>query len=157
MSRYNEVYAALKKDPGDPVMTKRTARFNAKQITAQEAAALVRSGMWIDYGAMLGQPDAFDAALAARKDELRSIKIRSCMSFRPRAVLEADPAGEHFCWISLHFSGYDRKKHDSGIAHYLPVHLGEIPDYYRRFIEPVDMRGPEDLPDGRKWIFQLQH
>ena len=139
MSRYNEVYAALKKDPGDPVMTKRTARFNAKQITAQEAAALVRSGMWIDYGAMLGQPDAFDAALAARKDELRSIKIRSCMSFRPRAVLEADPAGEHFCWISLHFSGYDRKKHDSGIAHYLPVHLGEIPDYYRRFIEPVDM------------------
>ena len=92
MSRYHEVYAAWK--------TKRTARFNAKQITAQEAAALVRSGMWIDYGAMLGQPDAFDAALAARKDELRSIKIRSCMSFRPRAVLEADPAGEHFCWIS---------------------------------------------------------
>lgn len=29
--------------------------------------------------------------------------------------------------------------HDAGIAQYLPVHLGEIPDYYRRFIEPVDI------------------
>ncbi len=29
--------------------------------------------------------------------------------------------------------------HDAGIAHYLPVNLGEIPDYYRRFIDPVDM------------------
>ncbi len=117
----------------------RSSASKAKQITAREAASFVRSGMWIDYGAMLSQPDAFDAALALRRDELQGVKIRSCMSMSPRAVLEADPDGEHFCWISLHFSGYDRKKHDAGIAHYLPVHLGEIPDYYRRFIDPVDV------------------
>lgn len=120
-------------------MTKHSAGCKAKQITAQEAVSLVRSGMWIDYGAGLAQPDAFDAALALRRDELRGVKIRSCLSTRPRAVLEADPDGEHFCWISLHFTGYDRKKHDAGIANYLPVNLGEIPDYYRRFIEPVDI------------------
>jgi acyl-CoA hydrolase len=120
-------------------MTKRSVGGKAKHITAQEAASLVRSGMWIDYGAGLAQPDAFDAALAVRMDELRGVKIRSCLSIRPRAVLEADPDGEHFCWISLHFTGYDRKKHDAGIAHYLPVNLGEIPDYYRRFIDPVDI------------------
>jgi len=116
----------------------RSSASKAKQITAREAASFVRSGMWIDYGAMLSQPDAFDAALALRRDELQGVKIRSCMSMSPRAVLEADPDGEHFCWISLHFSGYDRKKHDAGIAHYMPVHLGEIPDYYRRFIDPVE-------------------
>jgi len=95
--------------------------------------------MWIDYGASLCQPDVFDAALARRTDELHGVKIRACLTLRPRAVLEADPQGEHFFWINLHFSGYDRRKHDAGIANYLPVNLGEIPDYYRRFIDPVDI------------------
>ena len=100
---------------------------------------MVRSGMWIDYGAVLAQPDVFDAALAARKADLRGVKIRACLSTRARAVLEADPEGAHFNWINLHFSSYDRRKHDAGIASYLPVNLGEIPDYYRRFIDPVDI------------------
>ena len=38
----------------------------ARKITAEDAAALVRPGDWLDYGAVLAQPDAFDAALAAR-------------------------------------------------------------------------------------------
>ena len=111
----------------------------ATRVTAAEAAALVRSGMWLDYGTTLVQPDTFDTALAARKDELRNVKIRSCLTMRPRAVLEQDPEGEHFFWFSLHFSGYDRRQHDAGRANYLPVNLGEIPDYYRRFIDPVDV------------------
>ncbi len=117
----------------------RTASAPARRITADQAAAFVRSGMWIDYGAVLCQPDVFDTALAARISELRNVKIRACLSTRPRAVLEADPEGAHFHWINLHFSAYDRRKHDAGIANYLPVNLGEIPDYYRRFIEPVDI------------------
>jgi hypothetical protein len=32
----------------------------AKTIPAPEAAGLVRSGDWLDYGAVLAQPDAFD-------------------------------------------------------------------------------------------------
>jgi acyl-CoA hydrolase len=111
----------------------------ASRISAGEAAALVRPGMWLDYGAVLGQPDAFDDALAARLGEVSEISIRSVLSARPRAVLEADPDGRHVHWASTHFSGYDRRKHDAGIAHYLPVNLGEVPDYYRRFIDPPDI------------------
>ncbi len=112
----------------------------AKRITAEVAAALVKPGMWLDYGAVLGQPDAFDAALGKRVGQhLSGINIRSCIAPRPRAVLEADPDGSHVQWFSTHFGGYDRKKHDAGISHYLPVNLGEIPDYYRRFIDPVDI------------------
>lgn len=120
-------------------MTMRAAAREARRISAQEAAGLVRSGMWIDYGATLAQPDVFDAALAERKDALAGVKFRSCLTTRPRAVVEADPEGRSFQWFSTHFSGYDRKKHDLGLAHYLPVNLGEIPDYYRRFIDPVDI------------------
>jgi acyl-CoA hydrolase len=95
--------------------------------------------MWLDYGVALCQPDVFDKALATRKETLRNVKIRSCLSMRPRAVVEDDPDGRHFFWFSWHFSGYDRKKHDAGRSSYMPVNLGEVPDYYRRFLDPVDI------------------
>jgi acyl-CoA hydrolase len=112
---------------------------SARRITAAETAGLVKSGDWVDYGAVLAQPDVFDRALADRKGELRDVKIRACLSLRPRAVIEADPEREHFHWYNWHFGGYDRKKHDAGLCHYIPCNLGEISDYYRRFIEPPDI------------------
>ena len=120
-------------------MVRRIAGHPAQRISAEAAAALVRSGMWIDYGAVLAQPDAFDRALAARSGELQGVKIRACLSTKPRAVLEADPDARSFFWLNSHFGGYDRRKSDAGVGNYLPVNLGEIPDYYRRFIEPVDI------------------
>ncbi len=108
-------------------------------VSPEEAAGLVKSGMWLDYGAALCQPDIFDKALAARKDELTNVKIRSCLSMRPRAVLEEDPEGKSFHMFSWHFSGYDRRKHDAGRCNYVPLNLGEVPDYYRRFLDPVDI------------------
>ena len=108
-------------------------------ISAEHAANLVKSGMWLDYGLANCQPDVFDKALAARKDELENVKIRSCLTMRPRAVIEEDPEGKHFHMFSWHFSGYDRKKHDAGRCNYMPLNLGEVPDYYRRFLDPVDI------------------
>ena len=61
-------------------------------ISSEQAASFVKSGMWLDYGATHCQPDVFDKALAARKDELENVKIRSCLSVRPRAVIEQDRA-----------------------------------------------------------------
>jgi acyl-CoA hydrolase len=120
-------------------MLMRVAGAPARTISADEAANFVRSGMWLDYGVGLCQPDVFDKALAARRDSLENVKFRSCLSMKPRAVIEADPEGKHFFWFSWHFSGYDRRKHDCGRCNYLPLNLGEVPDYYRRFLDPVDM------------------
>ena len=120
-------------------MIKRNAAAAAKHISAAQAAALVKSGDWIDYGTSLCQPDVFDHALAARVSELSNVKIRSCLSIKPRAVLDADPMAQHFHMFSWHFSGYDRKKHDAAQMNYMPLNLGEVPDYYRRFIAPVDV------------------
>ena len=112
---------------------------HATRLSAVDAAALVASDMRLDYGFGVGQPDAFDEALAGRKDDLRGVQIRSCFSLRPRAVLEADPTGGHFHWLSWHFSGYDRKQADAGRGTYIPMNFGEAPDYYRRFVEPSDI------------------
>jgi acyl-CoA hydrolase len=108
-------------------------------ISSEYAASFVKSGMWLDYGSSLCQPDVFDQALAGRRDELENVKIRSCLSMRPRAVIEADPEGKHFHMFSWHFSAYDRMKHDAGCCNYVPLNLGEVPDYYRRFLAPVDI------------------
>lgn len=114
-------------------------KLKAKTITAEAAAALVKSGDWVDYGMALAMPEAFDRALAARKDELRGVRIRSGVSMSPRAVLEADPRGEHFLWMNWHFSGYDRSRNVDGRCSYIPMNFGEAPDYYRRFVDPIDI------------------
>ena len=79
----------------------------ARRISAEGAVALVRSGDWLDYGAVLGSPDAFDTALAERVGELHDVKIRGCLSVRPRAVLAADPEREHFHFFNWHLSGWE--------------------------------------------------
>jgi acyl-CoA hydrolase len=120
-------------------MELRVANAPAQEISADTAANLVKSGMWLDFGMALGQPDAFDRALAQRSDQLADVKIRACLTLRPSAILAADPEAEHVHAFNWHFSGYDRAQHDAGRTHYIPLNLGEVPDYYRRFLDPVDI------------------
>ena len=108
-------------------------------ITAEDAAKLVKSGMWLDYGFGATQTEAFDTALAARVQQLRGVKVRSCLTTRPRAFQEADPEGAHVLSASWHFSGYDRRQFDAGRCTYIPLNLGEWPDLYQRFVERVDI------------------
>jgi acyl-CoA hydrolase len=128
---------------------------SATVISAREAAALVKSGDWLDYGAVLSQPDAFDQALAERASELRAVNIRGCLSVRARAVVEADPGREHFNYFNWHFGGYDRKNGDAGLQNYIPCNLGEISDYYRRFIDPPDMMVIKTCPIDDDGYFNL--
>jgi acyl-CoA hydrolase len=134
---------------------RRTANALPRRVSAEEAAALVQSGMWLDYAGSISQPDAFDTALAARKGDLSDVKIRSVISMKPRAVMECDPEGRHFHMFNWHFGGYDRAKHDAGRCHYIPLNLGEVPDYYRRFLSPVDILVLKARPMGSDGTFNL--
>src|SRR3954469_8747559 len=132
-----------------------SGRTRAKRISAADAAAIVHSGDWVEYGTGIGQPDAFDAALGERVEELVDVKIRACLTVRPRAVLEADPAREHFHWFNWHYTGYDRAKGDLGLANYIPCNLGEIPDYYRRFIDPPEVAVLKTCPKDEHGFYNL--
>ena len=70
------------------LMQMRIAANKARMISAEQAAVLVRPDMWIDYGGAVCQPDVFDKALAARKDELRNVKIRSTLIWLARHLRE---------------------------------------------------------------------
>ena len=87
-------------------------------ISGNTPLALVKSGHVAGLRRIaLPQPDVFDQALACtQKTNWRMLKIRSsCLSMRPRAVIEDDPEGKHFHMFSWHFSAYDRRKHDAGL------------------------------------------
>lgn len=136
-------------------MGKRQTAAPAKTISAAEAASLVKSGMWLDFGGVSSQPEVFDAALAQRIGELEDVKLRSCLSVWPLAILEADPTGAHVKSYNWHFSPYDRAKHDAGRVAYIPLHLGEVPDYYRRFIAPPDIAVIKTAPIDENGVFNL--
>jgi acyl-CoA hydrolase len=137
------------------MISRRTVHAPAKTISAAEAAAMVKSGMWLDLGGVNSQSETFDIALAARRDELCDVKVRSCLSVRPLAFLESDPEGTHFQAYNWHFSGYDRVKHDVGRTVYIPLNLGEVPDYYRRFIDPPDIAVIRTTPVDENGFFNL--
>jgi acyl-CoA hydrolase len=86
---------------------------------------------------------------------LRRVKIRGALSARPRAVLDADPSGDHFLWFNWHFSGYDRRQHDAGRCNYIPMNFGETPDYYRRFVEPIGVACLKTAPMDENGYFNF--
>jgi acyl-CoA hydrolase len=112
-----------------------TSELKRKSVSAEQAVDTVVSGNWIDYGFGVGQPDLLDQALAVRVKQLQNVKLRGTLALRPRAVIEADPDTRHITYLSWYFSGLERRMHDRGLCHHIPMNFGEAPDYYRRFVD----------------------
>lgn len=106
-----------------------------KLRTPQEAAAIVKSGDWVDYNFGLNMPYLFDKALAARKTELSDIKVRGLLALRPIEIVKQDPNRETFTYVSWHFSGYERKLHDKGLCDYISMVYRNKPALYRNHLE----------------------
>ena len=53
-----------------------TELYAQKKMTADQAAALVKSGDWVDYGWAVNTPVAVDAAIAKRLPELEDVNFR---------------------------------------------------------------------------------
>ena len=130
------------------------SELKQKTVSADDAAALVKSDDWVEYGFGLGQPELFDRALASRVTRLERVKIRGCLALSPRAAVEADPAAEHIAYCSWYFSGLERKMHDRGLCRHIPMNFGETPDYYRRFVD-VDVAVLRTTPMDEHGFFNF--
>lgn len=109
--------------------------YQSKMRSPEQAVNVIKSGDWVDYGSFTGQTVLLDTALAARKDELRDVKIRAVCRMGIPEVVKADPSREHFIYNNWHFSGADRKLHDQGLCNYIPLLYHEVPGLYRDFCE----------------------
>jgi len=136
-------------------MANRRGNKVAAAVSAAHAAAQVKSGHWIDFGFGLSQPDVFDQALALRVPQLSDVRVRSALTMSRRAIWDADPEGRYIHFFNWHFSAYDRQQHDAGRCNYIPMNFGETPDYYRRFIEPVDVVCIKTAPKDPRGYFNF--
>lgn len=114
-------------------------QYKDKLITADEAAKLVKSGDWVDYGWCICTTVDFDKALAKRVNELYDVNIRGGVVFWEPEIFKVDSTGEHFTWNSWHCSGIERKMVSTGNAFYTPLRYSEMPRYYRDNPVKVDV------------------
>ena len=115
------------------------ALYNSKLTTAAEAAKVVKSGDWVDYGWCTGTPVELDKTLAARANELVDVNIRGGVLMEPLAIAQVPDANKHFSWNSWHMSGIERHMINDGIAFYAPLRYSELPRWYRESICPPDV------------------
>ena len=94
--------------------------YQEKLTTAENAVKAVKSGDWVDYGWCTNHPVALDRALAARKNELKDVKVRGGVTMWMPEICKADDAGEHFIWNAWHMSGVDRKIAAKGMGYFIP-------------------------------------
>ena len=125
-------------------------QYRQKLGSADQAAALVKSGDTLFMGEFAQNVEAVDAALALRKDELRDVILITTTRAKPLRCVEADPTRESFIWNDWHFSGLGRKYGEMGLASYIPLcyHQGpqnaalyEEPDVAIVQVTPMDANG----------------
>ena len=115
------------------------ASYQQKLATPEQAAALVKSSDWVDYGWTTGTPVAVDAAIAKRLPELKDVKFRGGILMWVPEIFKIENPAEHFSWNSWHMGGIERKAVAQGFSFYSPIRYSELPRYYRDMPEDVDV------------------
>ncbi len=105
--------------------------YQDKLTTAKEAASVVKSGDWVDYGWTTTTPVAIDAELAKRMPELTDVHFRGGILMWVPEIFKIDNPADHLDWNSWHMSGIERKATAEGYAFYSPMRYCELPRYYR--------------------------
>ena len=132
-----------------------TQEYKQKLISAKDAAAMVQSGDWIDYGWCTGTTYDFDKELAKRVDELKDVKIRGGVLMWQPEISKVDPKGEHFTWNSWHCSGIERKMVSGGGAFYIPLRYSEMPRYYRENADEIAIAVMQVAPMDKHGYFNF--
>ena len=123
-------------------------KYRNKIKSPAEAAKVVKSGDWVDFGFGNGFPELFDEALAVRRDELQDVKIRGGLVYRPIIhTIDCDPDRKHFQYYSWHLGGYERKMFTAGRLQFVPMLLRLLPEMYRDYLRVDVAVVPVSKPD----------
>ncbi len=129
--------------------------YEKKKVTAEEAVKVIRSGDLVHYGEFVMNSHVLDAALAARRDELHDVEVRSvCCPFVPQ-IIQKDPAREHFIYNDWHFSTASRRSHDNNLCNYISLTYHEGPTFFERGYVQPDVAMIKVAPMDRAGFFNL--
>ncbi len=98
--------------------------YKSKLVTAEEAAAQIKSGDWIIVPPVNSAPIDILNALDARKDELQKVKIARNLITYPYAFLQGDYVG-HITYYSGYFGPLERMFLPQGNVVPFPMHLSK--------------------------------
>ena len=127
--------------------------YSQKLVSAEKAAAVVKSGDWVDYGWCVTTPVAVDKALAERMPDLYDVKFRGGILMWVPEIFKVENPAEHLTWNSWHMGGIERKAVAQGFSFYAPIRYSELPRYYRDSQEPLDVAIMQVAPmDQHGWF-----
>ena len=132
-----------------------TELYAQKKMTAEQAAALVKSGDWVDYGWAVNTPVAVDAAIAKRLPELENVNFRGGILMWVPEIFQIDDPAAHMTWNSWHMSGIERKAIAQGFSFYSPIRYSELPRYYYDHITPPDVAMFQVAPMDKHGYFNF--
>ena len=133
-----------------------TELYAQKKMTAEQAAALVKSGDWVDYGWAVNTPVAVDAAIAKRLPELEDVNFRGGILMWVPAIFQIDDPAAHMTWNSWHMGGIERKAIAQGFSFYSPHPLLGAAALLPRQQGPRGCGSVPGDPHGRTRLFQLR-
>jgi len=128
-------------------------QYKNKLSSADDVAALVKDGMWIDYGTVQA-PRAFDRALAERVGQLKNVKIRALGHLTPLEVMNKDPEAKSFWFGNWHILGFTRNYIAENRGSHIPYNFGETARIYREDID-VDIAVQTVTPMDRHGYFNF--
>ena len=111
--------------------------MTGKSVTAEEAAAGVRSGQRVLVGSGGAEPDALVEALAARADTLCDVEVLHLLTLGPAPYADARYEGR-LRHNALFIGPNVRGAVSAGLADYTPCFLYEVPGLIRTGRLPVD-------------------
>ena len=95
--------------------------YKQKLVTADQAAAVIQDGDWVDYGWTATTNVAVDKALAKRMPEMHDVQIYGGILMHVPEIFKIENPQEHFTWNSWHMSGIERKMASTGLSFYAPI------------------------------------
>ena len=129
--------------------------YETKLVSADQAAAVVKSGDWVDYGWCTGTTVAFDAALTKRMPELYDVNFRGGILMWVPEIFKIENPAEHLTWNSWHMGGIERK----AIARASPSTLRSatlsFPRYYRDSQTPLNVAVFQAAPMDEHGFFNF--
>jgi len=130
-------------------------QYRNKLVSADDAVKVVKSGDNVQYGEFVMNPFVLDRALAGRRDDLKDVTVRTTTNPLPPEIVKADPNGEAFTYVDLHFSGSSRKLHDNHQCYYSPLVYHEIPSWYTGGHTRCDVAMIKVTPMDKNGYFNL--
>ena len=109
--------------------------YGQKLRAPEDAAKLIKSDMWVEYGFAACFPTMMDEAIAGRVSELERVKFRMDWMLNVPKIFDADPHQEHFIMNSYFVTHGQRKYVKQGLCYAIPRGFGDSPRMYREFLK----------------------